>query len=747
MMTRRARKTRIAAIGLVLERNWTEHGSTPRNRCYIGSAVPAPAPLPLASTQGDFRTIRGIPLTLAIWPAMTIALVLYAIHVVAPLRLAIPVLLPALATLPVGVLAARSALGPQARGFAWLIGPTWGYALTALVALGLWSAGARGAWMLVAAPLIALAPAWGFRAFRSPIVRSTFAHPAFALPSFGRRDVIALSIALMLVPAVCGRPFAHVGERTPEGEERWRAYFTADMVWSMAVAAEVAKGEMPPRNMFRNGEALHYYWLAHLIPAIEHRALKTVDLRQILLINALLSALAFVAFLYAFVRCFLASTAIACGATIAAVLCHSFEGVQQLASLWFAGAPLDLVRYTNIDGVTRWTLHGMPIDGLQRLLLYQPQHQLGYAIGWSALIVIMAATDALRPRIAALAGTLLAMSFLISTFSGLMLTAAACVALGLAVVRRRAWRPALACAVAAGVPLALALVLSEALRYVEHGGALVTVGLNHVALVHWPEVVFLNFGASLIGAAAALVFAWRAGVLPRFEMLWIAIGTAWFFYFMVDVRDHQDVYVGWRAGHMLFIAFAPLTGYAWQRLRDSPRPLRIAGLLAGLCVTAASLPTTVIDLYNTQDTNNFIQGPGYHWTLQLSPGEVEALTWIRTWTPAAAIVQVEPFLRDRETWAYVPAFAERRMAAGLPISMIPLANYERASERVRDVFAASTAPAVYDLAQRLLIDYLVIAPPERAQYPALEATLDTAPKLFRRVFHNGAVSVYEVQDR
>jgi hypothetical protein len=259
-------------------------------------------------------------------------------------------------------------------------------------------------------------------------------------------------------------------------------------------------------------------------------------------------------------------------------------------------------------------------------------------------------------------------------------------------------------------------------------------------------VLTLNFGAGLITLAAALPLACRAGELKRFEALGITIATCWFFYFMVDVRDHQDVYVGWRSGHMLFIAFAPLIAYAWHRVYASPGMLvRISGLLVTIVVVLATLPTSLIDLYNTQDTDNREQGPGYHWTLQLTPGEVDALNWIRAWTPPKAIVQVEPFLRDRETWAYLPAFAERRMAAGLPISMIPLVNYEHASLRIRELYSLPAADDVHTLARHLRIDYVVIAPPERARYPLFESTLDTAPKLFRRVFHNEVVSVYEVE--
>jgi hypothetical protein len=676
------------------------------------------------------------------WPAVAVAVVLYTLHSVAPLRLALLIALPSLATIPVGAIAARAAFGQRAGWLAWLIAPAWGYVLSSIVALGLWMIGARGAWILVAAPLMALLPAWAFRFFRTSISDGSI---GLTLPTFGRLDIIALSIALMLVPAVCGAPFAHVGERTPDGE-LWRAYFTADTVWSMAVTAEVAKGDMPPKNMFRNGETLHYYWLSHLIPAIEHRALKNAaDLRQILLVNALIAALAFVAFLYAFVRVFLASPGVACFATVAAVLLHSYEGLQQLIVLWINSQPLDLVRYTNIDGVTRSDFHGMPIDGLQRLLLYQPQHQLGYALGWSALIVLVTARDALRPRVTALVGLLLGMSFLVSTFSALMLTVACAAYLGIVVIQRKAWRVAIPCAFAAMVPLALAVGLSEQLQYVEHGGALVTVGINRVAFTSWAPTIFLSFGASLIGAAAGTLFAIRARDTRRFAILWITIATCWFFYFFVDVRDHQDVYVGWRAGHLLFIAFAPLTGYAWQALeRLTSRPARFIGVGVAVCVLLAALPTTAIDIYNTQDTRNLMQGPQHVWTLQLTPGELEALTWIQTRTPANAIVQVEPFVRDRDTWAYIPAFAERRMAAGLPISMIPLAPYEKASQRIRDVYSAPTAQQAHDMAQRALINFLVIGPPERAQYPQLESQLDSEPALFRRVFSNRTVTIYAV---
>ena len=45
---------------------------------------------------------------------------------------------------------------------------------------------------------------------------------------------------------------------------------------------------------------------------------------------------------------------------------------------------------------------------------------------------------------------------------------------------------------------------------------------------------------------------------------------------------------------------------------------------------------------------------------------------------ATAIVQMEPMVRGREHWTLIPSFAGRRMAAGLPISLLPLPEYLRA---------------------------------------------------------------------
>ena len=52
--------------------------------------------------------------------------------------------------------------------------------------------------------------------------------------------------------------------------------------------------------------------------------------------------------------------------------------------------PLSAVKNLNIDAISRWYLQGIPIDGLQRLLFYQPHHAVGYVIGMIGLLAIAA---------------------------------------------------------------------------------------------------------------------------------------------------------------------------------------------------------------------------------------------------------------------------------------------------------------------------------------------------------------------
>jgi len=297
---------------------------------------------------------------------------------------------------------------------------------------------------------------------------------------------------------------------------------------------------------------------------------------------------------------------------------------------------------------------------------------------------------------------------------------------------------------AAALPMVAALVVIESLGYTDAGTRFMTIGINPIATRSWKLALFLSFGPVLLVAAGGLAaVVWRR-MLPRFFALGCVLAMCTFFYFLVDVPDVQGVYVGWHVGKVAFVALTPLCGFAlqegWAR-GGWPRALMT---LATVIIAVAALPTVLIDLYNNQDVWNRAMGPGFRWTVLLTPDEVVGLSWISEHTYARARVQVEPTIRGRDTWAYVPAFAERRMSVGLPTSMIPLAKYEKGSEEIRTLYRSTTAAEAYDRAVAHCIDYLVIGPPEREAYPHFQPLIDASTGLFASAFRNDALAIYFV---
>jgi hypothetical protein len=687
----------------------------------------------------SFQRLRAaFPLRIALWVLAAVAATSVALWSFVPLQYGLLLtLIAAWFTLPGVVFAHFVYEASPGRGLAAaFVGPVWGYGASSIVLLALWTTGIRGPALLLA-PLVAGA------------VLAACAVPlrgALAPPSFRAADVVAVCILVILTAGIVARPFSRVASPLPDGGRAYRAYFTADFIWRMAVAAELAKGDVPPANPFHRDDYLHYYWLPHLLPAAEYREMRgAVSLEQILLANSVALDVTFVMFLYGFCRQWIRSPTALTAACAATLLCSSFEGTERLYYLWKDGGALDSLRMLNIDAMSRWIYRSLPVDGLHRVLWYQPHHATGYALGFSAMLVLVQSRRPTSARVFALSGGLLACCLMLSTFSAIMLSVVASAVALMLLVPRRAWRALLPAALAAAVPLALATAAAMTLGYVDrNSGGLVRVLINPMAVTEPVWAIFLSFGPLLLLSIAGAVVAVRRRATDLMAIAAV-IAVSFAFYFFVDLRGHQYVYVGWRAGHLLFVAFTVLTAYALQEIGRGTAAKRATAAAVFVVLALAAVPTFAIDLYNTQDIDNREQGMGFKWTLVLDRDELAALAWIRTLTPQNAVVQIDPFPRDAYTWAYIPAFAERRMAAGLPISMVPLEKYETASREVKAVFTADNGQAAHKRAVELGIDYLFVGQPEREANPQLVDRLVQRPDLFQPVFRNNTISIYFVE--
>jgi hypothetical protein len=698
-------------------------------------SVPPPVKPVEGLSSGAGYWLHRLAFALLTVSAVLMAVELYVVRPGTPLLLMIAA--PVWFALP-GVRLVWRVLGSSrdALRTAWFVGPALGLGVSTFGLLLLWVAGLKNGWAVLLAPLFT---------FGLAMIAKRFVSVALHLPKLDARDTAAIAAVLLIVPLVTFVPYSHVGVKRAEGDA-YRAYFTADFVWGMTVTSELAKGDVPPHNPFLLTHTLQYYWLSHLLSGAVYRNLQRVGVSsgQVVLTNGLFFGAAFIGFFYWLARASGAGALVSALAVAVGFLANSYEGIERIALHLTEGMPLDFLRNVNIDAVTRWFYEGMPVDGLQRLLLYQPHHLTGYTLACAALWLVALAVDVTSISVSLGAGILLGLSFLFSTFTAIIVGPALAAVYIVRLIQQRALRQAFSAAVLGVAPVVLAVGISWALGYVDpRDGPLMRFHLNPVALRHLPMVMLLNFGPLLFAGVGGLArWRWgsREGIAP-IALVLSALG----FYFTADVPDMGGVWVGWRSGHLLLIAFAicgaAAIGAAWRR-----RGLRPVLALVMILAIVPAVPTVAIDVFNAQDVDNHDFGAGFPWTLIISPAEREAFEWIKANTPANALVQIEPYVRGAGNWAHIPAFAERRMAAGLPISMIPLKPYQEESDNVRwGIYRSVSAEEAHRVATFLGIDYLVFGRVERKAYPDALANIAGRPDLFEIVFQNDAMTLYKVR--
>lgn len=644
-------------------------------------------------------------------------------------------LLATLPGLPVGF-----ALFGRRHAAGWIAGGVLGYMLTAVAIWAVVAVGMPRVMVFLAAWAVLSAATWAayLALGREPVV---------LLPRWCRQDTLAVLVVLLMVPALMGPTVGNIGARDEMGQERYRAYFTADFLWHAALTAELARFEMPPKDPYAGDRDLSYYWAYFLLPGAAFGTNPGGlwrDPQPILKVNSLLSGLLFFGVIAVFVwTCVPRAGAMAAAVALSA-LAGSAEGTFAMASAWSAGRSLTSLRELNIDAVTAWVFRGLTIDGLPRSLWYTPQHAMACGLGLVALIVAAASPRGVR-RGALLAGLALGLALLCSPFLG----GAFSLIYGLGVLcsRHGSWSrtlQALMVHALAAIPVGIAYWCASSSQMFEGAGAALSIGYAG-PITRAPLVTPLLALGPLLAAALGGLVAGRSrfatSMAPVVAGVVVGAGLLYF----VTLPGGDVVWIGWRAGQILLLTLTPLAAAGMARVQDARR-LRPLMRLAYVMLFAVGLPTTVIDTYNAQDVWNRMMGPGFRWTVVVTPAERHAVDWIRAETSPDAIVQMEPVVRGRETWTHIPTFALRRMAAGLPISLLKKPVYEERSLRVREMYGTEDPRHAWNIAKGYHIDYLYMDSAERRAYGTSLEKFDDAPQYFARVFREGDVSIYRVVD-
>lgn len=618
---------------------------------------------------------------------------------------------------------------------AWVGGALVGYGLTQLML-----------WAMIEARL-ASAPGFTLGWVALVAVTSTIAwlqrgEPAIAAPGWTKADFKTFLIVVALVPLLMGLVYRNLGRADAEGNRYYRAYFTADFLWHGALANELGKFSLPPRNPYLAPRAMNYYWTYFLLPATvaETAPGSTAGLSDeqlCLKSNAILVGVLMFAALFILVRSAVGTPGPAAWAVLLALLAASAEGLYAIVDLMRAGRPLAELLDTNVDAITAWEFGGLRVDNMPRSLWYTPQHTTSIALGLTALTCSVLGGAAAPLRAVLVAGLALGLSTTMNPLLGGVCSMLYGAVILLDAVRRPGAVTMIARHSLAALFVAAAVGWAAASRVMDGAGSALDIGFSGFSR-HSPVItLLLSLGPVLLPALPG-VFGARTEVARRAVTV-AAAGILAGLFLLYFVRVSEASWVGFRAGQILLVSIPVLLARTLERLRGSMRAAVVAVILI------IGLPTTAVDMWNAQDIWNRRPGPGFRWTLWTTPDQQQAFDWIRANTPPTAIVQMEPIVRGREHWTLIPTFAGRRMAAGLPISLLPLPEYGQRSELVKQIFETADPSRAADLARELRIDFLYVDRDDIAAYPRGTAKFDDSPEHFVPVFRNGTVRVYRVR--
>ena len=466
------------------------------------------------------------------------------------------------------------------------------------------------------------------------------------------------------------------------------------------------------------------------------------EVERVLKLNALCSGMLFIAALIAATWAVSLSAAGTAFAIVLAVVAASAEGIYGWWDLVSRGQPLSGLTDLNIDAMSAWEFSGLRVDSLVRSMWYNPQHSMSAALGLLAMPIAGAAGAAAPLGAIVMAGLALALSTTFNPLIGGLFSLIYGVVVLADTIRTRQLRPVLNHAIAAGL-VGAAVAWCVANDMVEGAAGVVLFGLGGYARNRPIASLMLSLGPLLVPAVIGLWPPWR---LPRHAWPSVAgalLGLLVFYFVRLSV---EGSYIGFRAGQLLQLSLPGLAALAFSRFWERQRRWQMAAVTCAVILIAVGLPTTLIDTYNAQDIGNRRMGPGFHWTIMLTPAEQEAYQWIRRETPRDAIVQMDPIAHGRETWSQLPTFAWRRMAAARPISLMNIPAYLDRSRRAHRIYADRNPEVAAKLARELGINYIYIGPAEEKANPAASlAKFAARQDLFNPVFSNTGTRVYEVR--
>jgi|GEM_PF-2508817 len=586
------------------------------------------------------------------------------------------------------------------------------------------------------------------------------------LRSWTRNDYLVLVAGLALFLVLAVPPHLNMGRKTPFGYA-FHGTFAANSLRDMAFIAELSKGEMPPSNPFFAGETLHYYWLSFMAPAAVYRILgKGASLQSLLSWHILLAGTFFLLTLFSALRLYTRRASLLGAGMFLGLLAGNYKGFY----MWwtFSGDTwgfLDHVQHVAVEP-SALRLWRVGIWSLYHHLLVAPQHLFALAfflMGWTLYMKAQAypepgcgsqrpeAENPLRPAAYGLHPSAPLVSFIMGAlfgYSGFMGLVAipwygGCLLISALSDKRALGKNLVGFFAMMGI-LALPLLAFYSLDMVIPTRGNPVFYINKTFLTDPVRIFLLNLGPGFVlGTLGILTMVWtlKSRAVPY---LWLMAICLVLFTTIIIKNDWE---VTSKSSMLIAIALAFSSVSFLDALSDRlRRPGFILWGVGLLCLPA--VPSVLLDAYNYA----FSASP--RTTKFIRPEDMKALTWIRDNLPEKSVILDKPFGFDKTdkklNYAKIPTFAQRRTALGDRLdtenAQVPAEQVASRKKDIDTLFETYNPAKALDIAKRLGVQYVYVGPTERASYPSGLSKFNDFPNLFRQIYRQAGVSIFQILD-
>jgi hypothetical protein len=706
--------------------------------------------------------------------------------------------------IPLGIWLCGRNVKNQPEGF--FYGLLAGHIISTILIVGLvylfpfsWLTGVLYTIIIISSILITI---WRLGLFR---IQMSYQAP-LSLRPWGKGDYLVLLTSLIIFLALATPPQLNMGRETPSGYAFYGS-FAADSLRNLAFIAELSKGEIPPQNPYVSGNTLHYYWLSYIAPATIYKILGKKDSLQDLLTGyTLFAGFLFLTIFFSTLRLYTHHIFPLGVGMFILLLATNYKGFY----LWwtFPGNTqsfIDQMLHFKIEASTL-RIWRVAIMGLYRYLLVAPQHLFALAfflMGWTLCTnderrmqndelmhrsprLSLGQALFITPRSFILTSFLIGILFGYSGFIGLIAITwyGGCLAVA-CFSSKKALKENLSMFFMAIGILIIPLVIFYSLKMIVPGRGDLLFSLNKTFLKDAFQIFFVNLGPGFVlGTLGMLVALWTlirsrssSFLLPNFWLMGICL----FLFTMVVVQNFWEVTLKSSLVMVLNLIFFSVwfLDFVWKWLQKLEARSQGSGVRSGissiwflalrlssgqasgpstqlrtglwlllmlLCLPA--IPTAILDAYIYTKSTSPVD------TDFIGLEDMKAFTWIRDNLPERSIIQGVPQGFDEEdvqvNYAGIPSFAQRRTALGDKLDaenfQIPEGQVAYRQKQITAFFKSHDLARAMDIARQYGIQYVYVGPTERNYYLFGLSKFDNFKNLFREVYHQDGVRIFQILD-